>query len=66
VLDKEIFNEGLETEWRTHFEALTDAQLRALAPDVICAGLADRIARLPRAYHDELARRAMGSSGRPR
>jgi hypothetical protein len=66
VLDKEIFNEGLETEWRTHFEALTDAQLRALAPDVICAGLADRIARLQRAYHDELARRAMGSSGRPR
>ena len=63
VLDTEVFNEGLETEWRSHFEALTDAQLRALSPDVICAGLADRIARLKRAYNDELARRAMRSSG---
>ena len=62
VLDKEIFNEGLETEWRSHFEALTDAQLRALTPDVICAGLADRVARLKRAYNDELARRARRSS----
>ena len=62
VLDKEVFNEGLETEWRSHFEALTDAQLRALTPDVICAGLADRIARLKRAYNDELARRATRSS----
>ena len=62
VLDKEIFNEGLETAWRSHFEALTDAQLQALSPDVICAGLADRIARLKRAYHDELARRSTRSS----
>ncbi len=63
VLDKEIFNVGLEAEWRSHFEALTDAQLRALTPDVICAGLADRIARLKRAYNEELARRARRSSG---
>ena len=54
---------GLEAEWRSHFEALTDAQLRALTPDVICAGLADRIARLKRAYNEELARRARRSSG---
>jgi len=63
VLDKEIFNVGLEAEWRSHFEALTDEQLRALTPDVICAGLADRIARLKRAYNDERARRATRSSG---
>ena len=63
ILDKEIFNVGLEAEWRSHFEALTDAQLRALTPDVICAGLADRIARLKRAYNDELSRRATRSSG---
>ena len=66
ILDKEVFNPQLEADWRTHFQELTDDQLRALTPDVICAGLADRITRLKRAYNDELARRASGSSGRPR
>ncbi len=63
ILDKEIFNPQLESDWRTHFQELTDEQLRALTPDVICAGLADRMARLKRAYSDELARRATRSSG---
>ena len=57
VLDKEIFNAGLEAEWRAHFEALSDQELRELNPDVICAGLRDRIERLTRAYNDEIARR---------
>jgi hypothetical protein len=62
ILDKEVFNPQLEADWRTHFEELSDEELRALHPDVICAGLVDRIARLKRAYTDELARRAKGSS----
>jgi hypothetical protein len=57
VLDKEIFNEELDSSWRAHFEALTDDQLRAVDPELICAGLADRIERLQRAYYDEIARR---------
>lgn len=63
ILDKEVFNPQLEADWRTHLQELTDDQLRALTPDVICAGLVDRIARLKRAYNDELARRATRSSG---
>lgn len=57
VLDKEIFNDELEPSWRNHFEALSDKELRAVNPQVICAGLQDRIDRLKRAYADELARR---------
>jgi hypothetical protein len=63
ILDRDLFNAGIEADWRTHFEQLTDEELRALTPDVICAGLTDRIARLKRAYNDELARRAKRSSG---
>jgi len=57
VLDRDLFNAELEADWRTHFEALTDAQLGEVNPDLICAGLADRIARLKQAYSDEVARR---------
>ena len=57
VLDKEIFNAELEADWRTHFAALSDEQLHALKPEVICAGLPDRVERLTRAYHDEIAKR---------
>jgi hypothetical protein len=62
VLDKEIFNEELDANWRAHFEALTDDQLRDVDPDLICAGLADRIERLQRAYYDEIARRKIKRS----
>lgn len=62
VLDKEVFNEELDANWRAHFEALTDDQLRDVDPDLICAGLADRIERLQRAYYDEIARRKIKRS----
>ena len=57
VLDKEIFNADLEADWRTHFAELSDEELRAVSPEVICAGLLDRVERLTRAYTDEIARR---------
>ena len=57
VLDKEIFNTDLEADWRAHFAALSDEELRALNPEIICAGLLDRVERLTRAYNDEIARR---------
>ena len=57
ILDKEIFNPQLEADWRLHFQSLTDSELGALNPNVICIGLADRIARLKRAYNDEVTRR---------
>jgi hypothetical protein len=57
ILDKEVFNQQLEADWRTHFASMSDRELGALNPDVICAGLVDRIARLKRAYNDEISRR---------
>lgn len=63
ILDKELFNPQLEADWRMHFESLTDSELGALHPDVISAGLLDRIARLKRAYNDEISRRFRRSSG---
>jgi hypothetical protein len=57
VLDCELFNEELEETWRSHFDGLSDEELRALQPDDICAGLLDRAARLKRVYEEALARR---------
>jgi hypothetical protein len=57
VLDKEIFNDNLEESWRTHFASLSDEELQDLTPEVICAGLLDRVERLKQAYEDEVAKR---------
>jgi len=57
VLDKEIFNAEIEAEYRTHFEQLSDDELRAVKPEVLLAGLSDRIERLTRAYTEEMERR---------
>ncbi len=63
ILEKEVFNPQLEADWRTHFASLSDLELGALNPDVICAGLVDRILRLKRAYNDEISRRFRHSAG---
>ena len=65
ILDKEIFNPQIEADWRIHLESLTDTELAALNPDVICAGLFDLIARLKRSYNDEVSRRFRRSSSEP-
>ena len=65
ILDKEIFNPQIEADWRIHLESLTDTELAALNPDVICAGLLDRIARLKRRYNDEVSRRFWRSFPEP-
>jgi hypothetical protein len=52
-----IDNPKEEEMWRAHFEELSDEGLRVLKFDAICAGLRDRLARLKRAYDDEVARR---------
>ncbi len=57
VLDRDIFNPQLEADWRAHFAELSDDELAQLAPDVMCAGLVDRVERLKRAFNDEIARR---------
>jgi hypothetical protein len=59
VLDASIFNPELEADWRANFEALSDEELGELDPEVFCAGLLDRVARLKRAYGEEIARRKL-------
>jgi hypothetical protein len=59
LLDRAIFNVQLEDDWRIHFEALSDDQLNALSPEVICAGLRDRVTRLERVYQEELEKRRL-------
>lgn len=59
VLDREIFNADVESEWAAHFQALSDDEFRSLSPEVICAGLEDRILRLKRAHAAELNRRRL-------
>ena len=59
ILDREIFNAALEADWKAHFEMASDEELTELRPEIICAGLADRIERLTRAYEDEIARRGL-------
>jgi hypothetical protein len=59
ILDKEIFNAAFEADWKSHFEMLSDEELMQLTPEVICAGLRDRIERLTRAYEQELERRGL-------
>ncbi len=57
VVDVRVFNPGIEADWKTHLQQLTDAELHAIIPEVICAGFLDRAARLKQAYEDEVARR---------
>jgi len=63
VLDRDVFNPQAEEDWRTHFGELSDEQLRALDPEVFCAGLLDRAARLRNAYEEEIARRGLKARG---
>jgi hypothetical protein len=57
VLDRDLYNPKLEVEWKALFQDASDSELKALRPDVICAGLLDRAARLRRIYEEEVARR---------
>jgi hypothetical protein len=60
ILDRDVFNARLEAEWTAHLAGLSDSELRALSPDLMCAGLLDRAERLKRAYEDEVGRRNEG------
>jgi hypothetical protein len=57
VLDKEVFNPQMVADWRTHFESLSDEDLRSVDPSLLIAGLLDRAARLKQTYEEEVARR---------
>ena len=60
VLDRDLFNQELETKWRALFEELPDRDLREMDLDLMLVGYLDRVARLKRAYEDEVERRQSG------
>ena len=60
VLDQEIFNEQTEADWRTHFENLPDEELFEKKESLL-GGILDRVARISRAYDEEVARRTNGA-----
>jgi hypothetical protein len=59
VLDRDLFNEEYETEWRAHLKMLSDRNLSMLNPEIFCAGLQDRLTRIKKAYAEEIAARNM-------
>jgi hypothetical protein len=59
VLDVKIFNPEMEEEWRTHFGFVSDADLVAMDPKDLAAGLLDRAQRLERVYAQERKRRGI-------
>ena len=60
AVDVRVFNPRLEEDWKMHLQSLSDADLREIRPEIICAGFLDRAERLKRAYEDEVARRNAG------
>ena len=59
ILDRHLYNPQEESMWRAYFAELSDQEMRALNFKMICAGIEDRLARLKRAYSDEIRRRGL-------
>jgi len=59
VLDRDIYNEEFEAEWKTHLEAFSDKELRDMRPEVVFCGLFDRVERVKKVYSEELERRKL-------
>ena len=57
IVDRDLLNIEYEAEWRRHLESLSDSELLTLDPEVFCAGMLDRAARLTKSYADEMERR---------
>ena len=59
ILDRDLLNEEFEAEWRDQLNMLSDKDLLVLDPEVFCAGLLDRVARMQRVYAEEIGRRKL-------
>ena len=63
IVDRDVHNPWIEMDWRTHLSSLTDEEFSKISPEVICAGLLDRAARLKKAYLEELRKRNLKAQG---
>jgi hypothetical protein len=59
ILDRDFFNERFESEWRDQIKMLSDKDFLALNPEIFCAGLLDRVARMKKAYAEEISNRGL-------
>jgi hypothetical protein len=59
ILDRDMFNEEYELQWRDHLCILSDKDLLLLDPDILCAGLLDRVDRVKKVYAEEMAKRKL-------
>ncbi len=59
ILERDVFNQEFEAQWRTHLETLTDEELRGMKPEVAFCGLFDRVERVTTAYAEEIRRRRL-------
>jgi formiminotetrahydrofolate cyclodeaminase len=59
VLDRDIFNEEFEADWRAHLGRLSDDEVAALNPETAFCGLYDRVERVSRVYNEEMSRRGL-------
>lgn len=59
VLERDIFNAEFEAGWKMRLEEFSDEELREMNPQVAFCGLFDRIARVNKAYDEEIARRRL-------
>jgi hypothetical protein len=57
ILNRDLFNDEFETYWRDHLIILSNEDLLALDPDIFCAGLLDQLARMKKAYAEEMKKR---------
>lgn len=62
VLDREMFNERQESDWRAHLSELSDEDFATVHIDDLTAGMLDRVERLKRVYADEVERRGLEES----
>jgi len=59
ILERDLYNEGFENQWRAHLETLPDEDVVAMHPRLVFCNLYDRIDRANRVYEEELARRGL-------
>jgi elongation factor P hydroxylase len=59
VLERDIYNQEFEADWKAHLEELSDEEVLLLTPETVFCGLFDRIERVTKAYAEEIARRGL-------
>ena len=59
VLERDIYNQEFEANWKAHLEELSDEEVLSLTPQTVFCGLFDRIERVTKVYDEEIARRGL-------